>query len=314
MKAFSFWLWKHRKLTFMVTAIFLVVFIFIGYLFDWTGFGGGTQITISRVVSGPSSGTVTQIKVHQQGKTLWDWLQLLIVPAVLALGGFVINLTISRSEQEAARQRDKTEREIAKDNQQEEALQTYIDKLSELLLEKNLRTSDTKDEVRDIARARTLTALHRLDKKRKKSLLQFLRESNLIEVNNAVVVLVEADLNFADLSSINLASASLIGVNFTEANLSSAFLVGANFYSARLIKADLSKAQLNEASLSFAYLSSANLSGANLNKAKLDGVDLSEANLSEANVVLANLTKANLSRAILALANLTKALQLHFLN
>ncbi len=44
-------------------------------------------------------------------KTLWDWLQLLIIPAVLAVGGYIINLTISRSEQEATKRRAQSERE-----------------------------------------------------------------------------------------------------------------------------------------------------------------------------------------------------------
>jgi len=33
----------------------------------------------------------------------WDWLQLLIIPAVLAVGGYILNLTISRGEQEATK-------------------------------------------------------------------------------------------------------------------------------------------------------------------------------------------------------------------
>ena len=69
-----------------------------------------------------------------RGKTLWDWLQLLIIPAVLAVGGYIFNYTISRNERNAADQRNQTEREIAQDNQREAALQEYIDKMSELLL------------------------------------------------------------------------------------------------------------------------------------------------------------------------------------
>src|SRR6266487_4686517 len=62
-----------------------------------------------------------------RGKTLWDWLQLLIIPTVLAVGGYLFNLTISRNEQR-----------IASDNQRETALQDYIDKMSELLLKEHL--------------------------------------------------------------------------------------------------------------------------------------------------------------------------------
>jgi len=87
----------------------LSVLIAAGYIFnwDWTG--------LSR-------------------KTLWDWLQLLILPAVLALGGYLFNYTTSKNEQKSTQLRDQTERDIALDNQCEAALQTYIDKMSELLL------------------------------------------------------------------------------------------------------------------------------------------------------------------------------------
>src|SRR5207249_3544489 len=95
----------------LVIALFALI-ILGGYQFhwDWTGFNGD----------------------NKSGKTLWDWLQLLIVPVVLAVGGYLFNFTVSRNERQAAANRDKTEREIASDNQREEALQAYIDKMSEL--------------------------------------------------------------------------------------------------------------------------------------------------------------------------------------
>ncbi len=133
-------------------------------------------------------------------KTLWDWLQLLIIPVVLALAGYVINLTISRSEQEATKQRAKTEQEIAQDNQRETALQEYIDRMSELIIEKKVRDSRPEDEVRTIARVRTLTVLPRLDPIRKRSVLQFLYESGLIDKDKRIIDLSGADLSRADLS------------------------------------------------------------------------------------------------------------------
>src|SRR5947208_411800 len=102
------------------------------------------------------------------GKTLWDWLQLLIIPAVLALGGYLFTYTTSRNERaatekrtqaerEAAEKRAQAERDISLDNQREAALQVYIDKISELLLRENLRKSEEDAEVRTIARVRTST-------------------------------------------------------------------------------------------------------------------------------------------------------------
>ena len=60
-------------------------------------------------------------------KTLWDWLELLVIPVFLAGGAFYLN----RSERAV-------EREIATDRQQEVALQTYLDRMTDLLLGEKL--------------------------------------------------------------------------------------------------------------------------------------------------------------------------------
>ena len=36
------------------------------------------------------------------GKTLWDWLQLLIIPLVIAAGGYLFTFSISKNERKAA--------------------------------------------------------------------------------------------------------------------------------------------------------------------------------------------------------------------
>ena len=112
---------KQHRVTILVVAIILVVtiaLIIVGYRFDWTGFNGN----------------------NTSGKTLWDWMQLILIPAVLTLGAFLFNRAERSSEQA-----------VALDNQRATALQTYLDRMSELLLEKNLRTSQADDEVRTVA-------------------------------------------------------------------------------------------------------------------------------------------------------------------
>src|SRR5262245_4227897 len=64
-------------------------------------------------------------------KTLWDWMDLLIIPAVLAIGAFVLNRSERAVERQVAEDRAKLEREIATDRQQEAALQAYIDRISD---------------------------------------------------------------------------------------------------------------------------------------------------------------------------------------
>src|SRR5688500_1531550 len=54
---------------------------------------------------------------------LWRWLQLLIIPIVLAAGDFWFN-----------NQSRKSELAIAQDRVREEALQRYLDRMSELVL------------------------------------------------------------------------------------------------------------------------------------------------------------------------------------
>ena len=73
--------------------------------------------------------------------------------------------------------------------------------MSELLLHENLCKSKPDDEVRKIARVRTLTVLTRLDGKRKGSVIQFLYESELIDKNKTIIDLLGADLNNAELGT-----------------------------------------------------------------------------------------------------------------
>lgn len=75
---------KHPVIATAVIVVFVavVVFIFAVYTFgwEWTGFNGGySQVTTHT----PAKDTVVP-----PAKTLWDWLQLLIIPLVLAIGGF----------------------------------------------------------------------------------------------------------------------------------------------------------------------------------------------------------------------------------
>jgi uncharacterized protein YjbI with pentapeptide repeats len=227
-------------------------------------------------------------------KTLWDWMQLLIVPGVLAIGAFLFNLATSRNEQKIAHRRDQTEHEIALDNQREALLQAYLDRMAELLLNNHLRESDPYSEVRYIARARTLTVLPRLDAHRKRSLLQFLHESDLLsnERGTSIIHLNGADLSGAYLKGANLTRADLGGADLSEADLRDAHLTGTELGEANLTKAQINGASLIKANLSRANLRGADLSGADLSGADLFRTDLREANLSEAIVTKEQILKA----------------------
>jgi uncharacterized protein YjbI with pentapeptide repeats len=168
------------------------------------------------------------------------------------------------------------------DNQREAALQAYIDKMSQLLLAQNLRHSIENEEVRKIARVRTLTVLRRLDAERKGSVLQFLHESTLLGKEGRIVDLTGAHLSRADLSGADLSRANLSRADLSEAILIEAILSGTNLSGTNLSEADLMRANLRGADLIGANLTEADLSGAFLIGAILSRADLSGANLSRA--------------------------------
>jgi len=307
---------RQRRVAIAVTTAIIVVaiaLIIIGYFFDWTGFNGYTQVSTIHTISGPTSGTVTRTETYQPSKTLWDWLQLLGILAIPVVVGFGAAWFTTRQVQASD--------EENKDNQHENALQAYIDKMSELLLKEHLGENIPQYRgVGIIARARTLTVFRRLDAERKGSVLRFLHESRLIDRESYIIDLDGADLSGADLSWADLSRTNLMGANLSKANLSRAYLMGADLSRANLSRADLSRADLSGADLSinpddqisktvllYANLSHANLTDANLGEAFLGLASLVDANLTNVNLTDADLTHTNLNKADLSEANLNGA-------
>ena len=127
---------KIHRINFQFVSIFLatvIILILIGYLFDWTGFNT-SSITVQ---TNATKGTTlpTNITVTLPNKTLYDWLQLLIIPFVIAASGYIINFSLNR-----------TERYIALDRQHEATLKEYIDKMSEFILHLKFRLSEPKGQ------------------------------------------------------------------------------------------------------------------------------------------------------------------------
>ena len=164
-----------------------------------------------------------------RGMTVRDWLQLLVVPLALVVIGFWFTMQQDARQQRIETQRAEAERELAEQRAQDEALQAYLDQMSTLLLERNLRLSTEKNatedskEARSLARARTLTVLSRLDPERKTQVMQFLAEAELIQtvegrepvVVQPVVVLAGAELSGAKLYGAQLYGAELVGAELS---------------------------------------------------------------------------------------------------
>ena len=301
MESIGSWLRENKKILAIVASIFMIVIIviIIGYQLGWTGFNV-SSVTVQ--TNAPKRTTLpTNITVTLPSKTLYDWLQLLIVPLALAAIALVFQLANTRTERQIAKERYEQDQQITLDRQREDLLQTYLDRMSELLLKENLRSSAADAEVRNVARVRTITILTQLDARRIGYVFAFLRESELMSTTSDGDVV---NLSNVELQTVNWSRANLRGTNLSQINLSGANLSKSNMSGANLIQAELSGATLVGANLIGANLSKARLSGANLSNINLTGANLSGALLSEADLTGAILADANLSEAILSRANL----------
>jgi uncharacterized protein YjbI with pentapeptide repeats len=250
-----------------------------------------------------------------RGMTLRDWLPIvgaLLVPLVISLGIWAITWQLEKLEN----QRAETERELVEQRAQDDALQAYLDQMSQLILDRNLLEVEQGDPVHEpgdpvytLAQARTSTAILRLDAEHNESVTHFLITSSLsVRSKDSARLLRGSTLSHAKLSGAHLPNADLGDTDLSGADLSNALMVNANLIGADLSGADLSNTLLDNADvvahLPNADLSGANLIGANLSDANLFSADLSDANLIGADLSRAVLDNANLSNAVLDNANL----------
>jgi hypothetical protein len=161
-----------------VIAIRVIALVLIGITIGYspqvsklTGFGRSRSISTETISYGTSlrQRTITR-EADQPGKTLWDWLQLLIIPLALAVVLFILNAEQGRVSQQFAdqqnrsnllfaQQQQQTNNQLVENQQQDSILQSYIDRIGDLVLYNNLSKSKPSDPVRTLARIRTLSTL-----------------------------------------------------------------------------------------------------------------------------------------------------------
>jgi uncharacterized protein YjbI with pentapeptide repeats len=274
-------LWGLRTVAVLVAIGALWRLIRLGYDYQWTGLGDAEFRPKQKDAE------------FRPKKTLWDWLQLLIVPIVLSLITVAFTWQQNARQQEAEERRAEVERQIEEHRADDAALQAYLDQIGTLLIQRDLRhstednaTEDSK-EARTLARARTLTVLSRIDPTRKTEVMQFLIEAELVQRVHSrfpVISLSGADLNHTDMRAANLKGAYLDETDLYRADLYNAALSEADLRLTYLLTAYLNHADLRHANLSAANLRSANLSYADLRGANLGDADLYEADLENADL------------------------------
>lgn len=196
-----------------------------------------TKISTTSIEEGENGKPVetTTTKEFLPPKTLWDWLELIVVPATLALSALWFNYS----------QRIQKE-DIARNQREEEMLSGYYRDIAYLISDLGLGTSNETTGARPLATARTKALLHNLNIKRKGLVIRYLYDAKLIgyldeehKIEPPIISLMGADL-----SGIDLENADLAGIQLKETVLTGANLVGVNMYCASLRGADLRDADL----------------------------------------------------------------------
>ena len=295
------WVKQHRWQTGVAGLLGLVILLilfyalFPGFAPAWTGFG---------------------YQPHPNGwimipyKTLWDWMELLLVPLFIALGAALLGwrqqhraLLQQEKDREIAEQGRENEQAIAREQGQQLELEAYYQSMGKLILDYGLGSGEEAPGVRTLARARTLIALDGLDGRRKGLLLRFLYEASLINSPDPVI-----DLFGADLDDILLRFGDLRGASLVGASLRDASLIGIDLRGANLSQSHFNRANLRCALLARATATQTRFSGASLRDADLQEADLSEAVLSLVDAQALDLRGARLEMAVLDGADFTEAL------
>ena len=212
----------------------------------------------------------------------------------LALFGFWFTSQQNAHLQQLEDQRAEAERDLAEQRAQDEALQAYLNQMSTLLLEKDLRDAKRSSDVRRLAQARTLTVLRQLSPDRKTEAMNFLIDSELVFGEDPIIDLSGSDLSGVDMGNERVTCAGILTVTGE----------GSHDIDTRgcqtgldLSYTDLNNADLREANLSNTYFREANLSYANLKRANLRGGTVYDADLTGAVLTKAQVTDGQLEEA-----------------
>jgi hypothetical protein len=219
------------------------------------------------------------------GKTVWDWLSLLLIPLLIGTI-FVTNRqtdaqnALSAQLHQSDQAQHQHDAKLAQEARWDDLLRQYRDSIDNLLFYNGLRHAHPGDDVSEIAHARTLDILGAVDPSRRGLVINYLSNLGLIQGG------------FWDKGQWHPAK---VNVSLSEANLKGADLAGANLEGVDLHFADLEEAHLSNAALNGADLGWTHLSNATLNEADLRWIALDEADLSSAVLNQANLKWARLT-------------------
>lgn len=246
---------KIRIIILIVLSLIILALIYWAILPEkspeWTGFG-----------------TYENIQGKIRYKTLWDWLELIIIP--ISIGLFVWVFKEFEKEENKRAELEKS---------RDATLDSFMKIMSELLIQNDLACNPDQKKIA-IVRTRINMCLAQLDGYRKGLILQFLYESNLIDIEPKLKLL-GANFNNVVLNNIVLVNAEIRGAYFDNSYINSANLQGVVLNSCSFKNSDFTGSQMINADLGYTNLTNAKLKNMDLTKIDFEGANLTSADLSE---------------------------------
>ena len=194
----------------------------------------------------------------QPSKTVWDWLQLLIVPAMLVAVAVGYNAEASSREHHREDHRIKEDRALARSGQEDATLLSYFTQMDDLMLNGKVVLSEPPSASAAVALNLTRAVIRRVHGRRRAEVLLFLKTAGLwpslvdrgltnlgIDLRGldfSDTVLRDLSLKDVDLRDARFDGATLIRVDFTGADLR-----GTSFRKANLITVDFTLTNLRRA-------------------------------------------------------------------
>lgn len=265
-KSFIFYLLTRIILptTVVISVIYLVL---TGYKYLWTGF---------------------------QNKTLWDWIDLLIVPLVLAIASW----TLGRFEKNI-------ESNISADRFRETTIQSYLSQMNLILSEQRDNLEKPNSPINQVANLNTENIFQFLssDIPKKKVVLLYLYKAGLLQVTDVKQLNSILHIENLDFAGINLERISL-----NQSCLQNCYFKNANLRFSNLSECNFDESKFSKASLTGALLIGSSFQNSRFDYAILDGIVANRVNFSHALLYQSSLQLATLTEGVFEGASLTKSL------
>jgi hypothetical protein len=209
-------------------------------------------------------------------RTLWDWLDLIIIPGSIGLFAWVFT----------SYEKDKSKR-IENEKFKDVTLDSFMKVMAELIINNDLPGSPNQKSLA-IAKTRMNIALDHLDGTRKGQVLQFLYQSNLID-KHPNLKLQGANFNDTIIDNIVLIDAEIRGAYFENASLLDTNLNGSILNSCNFKNADFSNSKMNHTDLAYTDLTNAKLRNVDLTSIEFEGAILTNADLEGSKITQSQL-------------------------